>query len=331
MEVYEAHRIAGIGMMLGQVFARTAFIESMPDAHGKLIDHVAETVMSECKAQLAAANVNATFTYIPAGSLPALAEELLKSARKESRDVLDEAVGAVEKMRMPERWAIRLNRIIESINESDAKALVVRLEDLQMDLIQELKGPLFLHVPPNKKSYFVQTECPFGLLVLEMFPSAEKDIAAAGRCFALDEWTACVLHLMRAVEPALQWLCGHLGDLSFPMPELESWKNLVDAIDASLARRLKALENSKKSIEKNEQLQQLSDMSLQLRHFKNIWRNGGAHGRGHYDERDAERAWTAVKDFMQTMAAFAADDAVAKSAQIATEVGAPKERAPGQE
>ena len=55
---------------------------------------------------------------------------------------------------------------------------------------------------------------------------------------------------------------------------------------------------------------------LQFRHFKNAWRNNAAHSREHYDEREAQRVYDAVKDFMQTVAVAVSDDSTDASSVV---------------
>ena len=134
------------------------------------------------------------------------------------------------------------------------------------------------------------------------FSNASRDIAAAGRCLALDEWTACVSHLMRALETPLQVFAKRVG-VEFQGPtDLENWKNIVDQMESKITAEVKRLEGTPKSHARNEELQFLGDIALDFRHFKNAWRNDVAHGREWYDEREADRVYNAVSHFMKRMA-----------------------------
>ena len=90
-------------------------------------------------------------------------------------------------------------------------------------------------------------------------------------------------------------------DAGFPL-ELENWKNIIDNIEAEVNRRVKKLEQQPKGLERNAELKFLAKATLQFRHFKNAWRNDAAHGREHYDSREARIVYDAVKSFMQMMA-----------------------------
>ena len=160
---------------------------------------------------------------------------------------------------------------------------------------------MFLFVRVDRRHLYEQLEAPFGEAVESKFSEASRDIAAACRCLALDEWTACVLHLMRALETPLHTLADCVG-ISFPGPlELQNWKNIIDEIEKKIDSQVKALENQKRSLSRNRELKSYAEAAMQFRHFKNAWRNNAAHGRDHYDEREAVVVFDAVRSFMQTI------------------------------
>ena len=107
---------------------------------------------------------------------------------------------------------------------------------------------------------------------------------------------------MRALESPLHALATHVG-ISFPGSlVLENWRNIIDKIEKEISNRVKKLENEKKSLERNKELEFCAQAAMQFRHFKNAWRNSAAHGRDHYDENEAVMVFDAVKSFMQTIA-----------------------------
>ncbi len=218
--------------------------------------------------------------------------------------LIREADEALADAALPQRLTAKLSRIrdVAVTEHFDAHEVKIKLEDLVQDLVDYLSEPMFLHVQSSKRHLYQQKEPPFGPDVESRFPEASKDVAAASRCLALDEWTACVLHLMRALETPLHALAHKVG-VTFPSPiELETWKVIIEKIEAEIHARVKKLEQEKKSSARNDALKAYAESALQFRHFKNAWRNNAAHGREWYDEREAERVYMAVKDFMQTIA-----------------------------
>jgi hypothetical protein len=74
--------------------------------------------------------------------------------------------------------------------------------DLTHETFQAEAGalPLF-YVPQDKLKFYNKTDL-FGDEFKTKFPSANVEIIEAGNCFAFDRFTACVFHLMRAMEIA---------------------------------------------------------------------------------------------------------------------------------
>lgn len=223
-------------------------------------------------------------------------------------DALEQIERILRDSPLHRRFAERAADIRKSLQESpedkfNADVINARVTDLTRDLLADLSEPRFLYIPPEKRALFDQAEPPFGALVADKFDSSARDVAAAARCAALDEWTACVGHLMRALENPLQVFADRLG-VKFPAPtDLENWKNIVDQMVSKINSEVKRLEGTPKSHERNAELQLLGEIALDFRHFKNAWRNNVAHGREWYDEQTGSRTYEAVKHFMQKMAA----------------------------
>ena len=223
-------------------------------------------------------------------------------------ELLEAAENSLSDAALPQRFHAKVARVKEQIQDDenfDGVAASVRLEELVYDLLAELTEPQFFRISIDKRRFFEQTEPLFGASVDAKFPKSSRDIAAAGRCFAFGEWTACVYHLMRAVEEPLHVLATKVN-VVFPKPiEFENWKNIVDKIDAEITKEVKRLEGTSASHQRNDELKLYGEAALQIRHFKNAWRNDAAHGREHYDDKEAERVYNAVKHFMEKMAEIA--------------------------
>ena len=173
------------------------------------------------------------------------------------------------------------------------------LKQIQEDLIVEMVQPVFLMIPTNRREFFLVPAALFGSEVGEAFPDAIDDIDAAGRCIALDEWTAAVFHLMRVAEHGLRSLARELAISLSTNVEYENWKNVIEQIHG----KIRALDQVLlKGAEKSEKLRVYSQAAINLEHFKNAWRNHVSHARGKYDERDAMNVWLHVRQFMHELA-----------------------------
>src|SRR6266446_7542838 len=97
----------------------------------------------------------------------------------------------------------QLGRIDITITKGDLdgayKAFTNQTQQVWECLKTDLDKRLFLFMPLVEAQYYDQDEL-FGPEVKARFPEANKEIVAAGNCYATGNNTACVFHLMRAVE-----------------------------------------------------------------------------------------------------------------------------------
>lgn len=154
----------------------------------------------------------------------------------------------------------------------------------------EMEARLLFVVEPGQAEYYSDEARLFGEAVEDSFPSASQEISDAGKCRALGRWTACVLHLMRALEPALNALAAHV-DVA---PD-QNWNNALNQIDAKLKAITKATNGSADE-------QWASEASAHFRVIKNAWRNHAAHGRARYDKEQAVAIYDNVRSLMRTLA-----------------------------
>jgi hypothetical protein len=187
----------------------------------------------------------------------------------------------------------------ESVRQS-GHALTTMLDELKDNTQAELKVPLFLIVPPSRKGWYHRSDVAvFGDDVATAFPDSTRELAEAGRCFALARWTACVFHLMRALEIALHRWAEQIGVNQFSAIELENWKNIIDAAD----RKVRELEKMPKSAAKDSEVRYFGETSAHYRSVKDAWRNHVAHARTSYDEQQAAAILSHVREFMCLLAA----------------------------
>ena len=88
-----------------------------------------------------------------------------------------------------ERLHGRVVDLDDPMKASELQALIVSLHD---DVLMDLYDSWFLMIPAAQRRFYEQPEPPFGKMVEERYPDAGYDVAAATRCLAVDEWTACV-------------------------------------------------------------------------------------------------------------------------------------------
>lgn len=191
----------------------------------------------------------------------------------------------------------RLKSIITNPEKLYGAAEVnILFRELQRDIMGELTRNRFLMIEPDDKELYIQKEPLFGQKVADNLPEANYDIAAAGRCLALDEWTASVFHCTRALEIGLQQLAT---DVSVSDADQENWYKLIQRIEDAI----KAMRNPQSALtsDDRERLEWLSKMAGGFTYFKTAWRNPVSHSRGKYDGREARDAWDHVRIFIQTL------------------------------
>lgn len=219
-------------------------------------------------------------------------EEVLKQFREEFTDALRD-------IKLSRVLRGQINRIEKRLGESDCSIIEIHtmFREIHNNILEELTLSRFLRIREDRRPYFEPPDPLFGQEVVNIFPDTSRDISAAGRCLALDEWTACVFHLMRVLEVGLHKLAKIIG-LDGKSLELENWKSVIDQIE----KEIRNLEQTPKSSLKTEKLQFYSEAASGFRYFKNAWRNHVSHSRANYDEREAIVIYNNVQAFMQILA-----------------------------
>jgi hypothetical protein len=170
------------------------------------------------------------------------------------------------------------------------------LERLHESLYEELSAVQFKHIPTGYVRLCDNPEL-FGSAVANNFPSAVFDIQEAGNCFALGRPTAGVMHLMRALEVALDAIGRGIGLANVVIEAKNSWGT--------------ALRHMREQTEKNNKTKDpawvaksafFEEAQTYLASVKNAWRNPSMHLERKYVDKEAARIYRAVKDFMEHLA-----------------------------
>jgi hypothetical protein len=139
----------------------------------------------------------------------------------------------VTRMTFPSVTA-QANRILESVKNGEGpKAVASSVRELKTRLKDELNEREFLYVPPARVKFYKEAMI-FGKDVNDRFPMAIDDIEDAGKCLALGQGTACVLHTMRIIEVGLRALGKALN-----IPYAPSWESYLTQISANIAKKHK--------------------------------------------------------------------------------------------
>lgn len=82
---------------------------------------------------------------------------------------------------------------------------------LVMAIRSELEGVTFVAIDPDKKKYWNDNEIILPLHAKATFPESIYDLVEGQKCFAVHRFTACVFHLIRAVEAIVKVLAQEVG------------------------------------------------------------------------------------------------------------------------
>lgn len=186
----------------------------------------------------------------------------------------------------------RLEKSIALPPVSDIPTLAQSLRHLIARVQDELGAQYFFHLDQRDVPFYV-TDHPFGEMVSEKFDWATEDISEAGKCMALQRPTACVFHLMRVLEHAVQRLGKKLKveiDVS-----TQSWHQICLHIN-------KQIESM--PIKTPTQRQKKTDYAAAAAHLTSVriaWRNEVMHPKQTYTRDEAFNVFNATKVFMASL------------------------------
>lgn len=166
----------------------------------------------------------------------------------------------------------------------------VQLAQLVERIIEELEETLFLSVPAVRSEYYEQKPPLFGPLVVSVLPGLTEDISEAGKCLALNRYTAAVFHLMRVMEAGLQEFGNKLG---INLVGQKNWQNILDEAN----KVIKGMDPKK-----NPNAKTYAEAAAHLYNVKVAWRNEVMHPKETYTEEEAENIFRNVKTFISDLA-----------------------------
>lgn len=163
--------------------------------------------------------------------------------------------------------------------------LVSRIKD-------ELEQQNFYRVSPEDLSLYGQREL-FGGQVAKKFKGTSADIESAGNCLALGQPTACVFHLMRAMEVAVRQLGRRLKVTITPQT---TWRHMTGQMDAKIKNM------SEKTGQQKRKKNDWEEARANLHHVGSVWRNNTMHPATSYTPSQARDILAAVRIFMGRLA-----------------------------
>lgn len=185
------------------------------------------------------------------------------------------------------------------------KWAAVHLRTLREAIEGDIKDHAFYYYP-LAKAKMVRGVRQDWAATLEAFPASRENIEAAVDCYALGHNHASIHHSMMVLEDGLVAVALKLK-LKFN-PNRTTWSPLIDDIRDTIAAEIdraskppKGTKPKKMTAVRRRYLEACQEAALDLRHFKNVWRDHVAHNRGDYDENDAKKVIDHTRSFMEVV------------------------------
>lgn len=175
----------------------------------------------------------------------------------------------------------RLMSRLESDKRPIVKEVVDAIAEIRSRFHDELSDRMLFGLTPIEAEYCVEPQKMFGENVCEKFGS--EDLEEATLCLSFGRNTACVFHLMRAMESAVRALGTELG---------------VGDVDKEWGKILSDLSSKIEDMPKGEARDKWSECHANLYHVKQAWRNSTMHPKRTYTDEQAQDVLKAVKTFL---------------------------------
>ena len=140
-----------------------------------------------------------------------------------------------------ERLILELKmRTVGRVSQSKARAAIDSIHNRMVDVF---KDAVFLNVSAAKARYHsavIDADASWekrtiDASIMRAFPSAVPELTAAFDCYATENNTACVFHLMRAAEHGLRAFAVAVGVQTTASPlEYQQWQRLLEQAEARI-------------------------------------------------------------------------------------------------
>jgi hypothetical protein len=188
-----------------------------------------------------------------------------------------------------------ISRLLEVLDnpKMDFSVLKEHLASILARVRDELDELHCFALKADSKAYFDDAAPPWGDEVEKAFPTATYDISEAGKCLALRRSTACVTHLMRALEVGLAVIAKPFGVDS----DRKNWGNVIDEVQS----KIKTMNATSHGQDWKSQQEFFSGAGYHFQMLKDGWRNHAMHVRAKYTEEEAEDIYRSTRGFMRLL------------------------------
>jgi hypothetical protein len=175
--------------------------------------------------------------------------------------------------------------IMEGQRESIFGILKTASQELRGRIEAEIESKLLFCMSDAYANYWPTPEIP--IVVPAVFANSAYDIESAAKCLSLEQGTACVLHLMRAIEAIVKNMAAHLK---------------IEKVDKEWGKLLSDLHSKIEAMSKGDQRDEWSAAHANLYHVKQAWRNKSMHPLDKYTPEEAAEIFEASMTFLRHLA-----------------------------
>jgi hypothetical protein len=194
----------------------------------------------------------------------------------------------------------RVTRKLERPDEF-TYSIASAVDGVKHSIFEKLRNRKFLYMPAEDADYYGQADL-FGDQIKSRFAKANEEVTQAGNCYATGNYTACVFHLMRAVEIGARKMVFALkvqSELNGKPVGLCEWGDLIRAIEKGVQN---LSSGTRKSVAKKTTFEFYNHALGQFRNFKDAWRNNVSHTRTTYQAGFTKDIMDNTRQFMQHLA-----------------------------
>lgn len=212
-------------------------------------------------------------------NLDALSEELKKLSLPMSQLQLDRA-----------RFVLASSYASEPLVK--VQVFKSNLESLQQRIEDELGQRYLICISDSSSDYILGKKQIVNTAVSNALPDISTDLGEAMLCLGFHRYTACVFHLMRAMEAAVVRVGDRLNVTTID-------KNGSNVTWGVITANIK---NAVDDMPKGDERDKWQSIVGLLYAVKEAWRNKTMHPKGTYTEEEALEVYDAVKTFLRSLA-----------------------------
>lgn len=181
------------------------------------------------------------------------------------------------------------------------KEISDELERLYNEIRRDADREYFFHYPREMATLAIGTGTdPEWITIIKEFPSAKREIETGIDCYAFEDWSGCVFHMVRIAELALRTIAGERGVTTIgnnkPL-EWGMWGDVFKAIDTKVEEIRNKPAGPKRDIADSFYRGAVSDLR-----FLQTYRDPAMHFRDDYGKGQSYDAMYRVKALMKTLA-----------------------------